>query len=237
MSRRDFLVAAAALVGGVATVGFPQTSTASTLRNSATGSSQNFSIGGITGTAHNGFEYVPYSYLTHTGAVSSAGFNFGPGSVRFRLTIMGPQRTVAEFQGTNSTSGHTVWASHTTYDVNGGDGGYFTGIFWPDIYIANQGFVWAQVQTYVSCAMYGRSRLHISTTDQIVIVNGESMLSRTGDAGNAGLILLDDYFGPNFISTEECLHYYQNTSERVIPVYDELGENAIDQLTIKCGIC
>lgn len=234
ITRRDALkICAGILGGGLTLTASPLKASAAEPRNSATGTTANFSLYGISGSAHNGFEYVPYSRLKHTGAVSSSGTNFGAGSVRFRLSIKGPQRTVAEYQGTNASAGHTVWASHTTYDVNNSlDGGYFQGYFYPDVWISNRGFVYTGVYTRVTCSMYG-NRIVVPTEETGLT---ESMLPRTGDSGIDGYVRLDDYMGPVFSSPDECLSYFQTHSERIIDVYDADGISVVDKLTIACGL-
>lgn len=236
LTRRDFL-ALSAMVAGGSIVSSPHSAEAITARLNSSGVPVNFTTPqGISGTASTGFEYTPHSYLTQTGAISSNSFTFGPGSLRARMTIMGPQRVVAEYEGPNSSSGHTVWVSHTTYDVNNMlDGGSFTGFFYPDLYVANVGYVWAQVHASVSCSMYSKSDILTSEFNSLYYINNIKMLKRTGDSGIEGYVAVDDYKGLPFNSPEECLDYYSTHEYRRIPVYDDFY-HIIDELTIICGI-
>ena len=240
VTRRGALTAGACLLGaGTMSLLFPKRAHAVTPRNTATGTYETFQVAGISGGASTGFEYVPRSRLTQSGAVSSGTFRFGAGSVRFRMNIKGPQRTVAEFEGTNASPGNTVSASYTTYDVNNKiDGGYFYGFFFPDVYVENVGFVFTGASPTVFCSMYeNRSAAPLSVADSAVHISGIQMLPRTGDSGLEGYVRLSDYIGPDFESPEECLEFYQEHDYREIDVFDSEGINVVDTLTIHCGVC
>lgn len=238
MTRRAFLTSTVtAIGGGILMTALPSSAEAAEARGYAAGNYQDFSFYGITGGMMCGLDYVPYSWLKNTGAVSSRSHTFGAGSMQGFLSIKGPQRVICDGYFTNSTSGKTVSVSLTTYDVNGGDGGYFYGTFYPSLYRGGHGFVPLGVHSSAYCSMYNPYDLsNIPQPSQAITLSDTPMLPRTGDSGIDGFVRAEDLTPPNFSSPEACIEFYQTHNAIEITVYDDDGVTPVDILSIPCLI-